>query len=169
MDSQDSHPVYQGLSAHAFFLVWAAGGFCSPVGVVLQGNCMSCDSRNDAKDYAHIRSAMKILMFSDSEHWDISKLLAAILHLGNVEFQGKFSTACAYLSSDLMVKVLPLGASCFHLHRLGCAALTCINRWTELEGQADKHYEILICDSLPCVLKNSVILLFCYTVRSPWL
>ncbi|XP_063263865.1 unconventional myosin-VIIb [Prinia subflava] len=51
------------------------------------GNCMSCDSRNDAKDYAHIRSAMKILMFSDSEHWDISKLLAAILHLGNVEFQ----------------------------------------------------------------------------------
>lgn len=68
---------------------------------------MSCDSRNDAKDYAHIRSAMKILMFSDSEHWDISKLLAAILHLGNVEFQGKFSIACAYLSSDLMVKVFP--------------------------------------------------------------
>lgn len=108
---------------------------------------MSCDSRNDAKDYAHIRSAMKILMFSDSEHWDISKLLAAILHLGNVEFQGKFSIACTYLFSDLMVKVLPLGASCFHLHRLDCAALTCINRWTELEGQADKHHEILICDS----------------------
>ncbi|XP_074955503.1 unconventional myosin-VIIb [Phalacrocorax aristotelis] len=51
------------------------------------GNCMSCDGRNDAKDYAHIRSAMKILMFSDSEHWDISKLLAVILHLGNVEFE----------------------------------------------------------------------------------
>lgn len=73
----------------------------------LQGHCTSCDSRNDAKDYAHIRSAMKILMFSDSEHWDISKLLAAILHLGNVEFQGKFSIAWAYLSSDFMVKVLP--------------------------------------------------------------
>uniref|UniRef100_A0A8B9MXU8 Myosin VIIB n=1 Tax=Accipiter nisus TaxID=211598 RepID=A0A8B9MXU8_9AVES len=55
--------------------------------LLLHGNCMSCDSRNDAKDYAHIRSAMKILMFSDSEHWDISKLLAAILHLGNVEFE----------------------------------------------------------------------------------
>ncbi|KAF2985564.1 hypothetical protein EK904_009077 [Melospiza melodia maxima] len=55
--------------------------------VCRQGDCTSCDSRNDAKDYAHIRSAMKILMFSDSEHWDISKLLAAILHLGNVEFQ----------------------------------------------------------------------------------
>ncbi|XP_029790630.1 unconventional myosin-VIIb [Suricata suricatta] len=50
------------------------------------GNCTSCESLNDAKDYAHVRSAMKILMFSDSENWDLSKLLAAILHLGNVEF-----------------------------------------------------------------------------------
>uniref|UniRef100_A0A8C3Y3G3 Myosin VIIB n=1 Tax=Catharus ustulatus TaxID=91951 RepID=A0A8C3Y3G3_CATUS len=82
-------------------------GTASEYTYLTMGNCMSCDSRNDAKDYAHIRSAMKILMFSDSEHWDISKLLAAILHLGNVEFQGKFSIACAYLSSDLMVKALP--------------------------------------------------------------
>lgn len=69
---------------------------------VLQGQCMSCDGRNDAKDYAHIRSAMKILMFSDSEHWDISKMLAAILHLGNVEFEGKLSLACArpFLTMD---------------------------------------------------------------------
>ena len=48
---------------------------------------------NDAKDYAHIRSAMKILMFSDSENWDLSKLLAAILHLGNVEFMGNAVSA----------------------------------------------------------------------------
>ncbi|XP_061492399.1 unconventional myosin-VIIb isoform X2 [Rhineura floridana] len=51
------------------------------------GECTSCEGRDDAKEYAHIRSAMKILMFSDSEHWDISKLLAAILHLGNMEFE----------------------------------------------------------------------------------
>ncbi|KAL4688319.1 hypothetical protein H8959_004571 [Pygathrix nigripes] len=50
------------------------------------GNCTSCERLNDAKDYAHIRSAMKILHFSDSESWDLSKLLAAILHLGNVGF-----------------------------------------------------------------------------------
>ncbi|XP_069648013.1 unconventional myosin-VIIb isoform X3 [Haliaeetus albicilla] len=62
-------------------------GTASEYTYLTMGNCMSCDSRNDAKDYAHIRSAMKILMFSDSEHWDISKLLAAILHLGNVEFE----------------------------------------------------------------------------------
>lgn len=53
---------------------------------ILQGNCTSCKGLNDAKDYAHVRSALKILMFSDAENWDLSKLLAAILHLGNVEF-----------------------------------------------------------------------------------
>uniref|UniRef100_A0A8C3JX17 Myosin VIIB n=1 Tax=Calidris pygmaea TaxID=425635 RepID=A0A8C3JX17_9CHAR len=60
-------------------------GTASEYTYLTMGNCTSCDGRNDAKDYAHIRSAMKILMFSDSEHWDISKLLAVILHLGNVE------------------------------------------------------------------------------------
>ncbi|XP_075363613.1 unconventional myosin-VIIb [Mycteria americana] len=62
-------------------------GTASEYTYLTMGNCTSCDGRNDTKDYAHIRSAMKILMFSDSEHWDISKLLAAILHLGNVEFE----------------------------------------------------------------------------------
>ncbi|XP_012505369.1 PREDICTED: unconventional myosin-VIIb [Propithecus coquereli] len=50
------------------------------------GNCTSCEGLSDAKDYTHVCSAMKILQFSDSENWDLSKLLAAILHLGNVEF-----------------------------------------------------------------------------------
>ncbi|XP_010714917.1 unconventional myosin-VIIb [Meleagris gallopavo] len=62
-------------------------GTASEYTYLTMGNCTSCDSRNDTKEYAHIRSAMKILMFSDSEHWDISKLLATILHLGNVEFE----------------------------------------------------------------------------------
>lgn len=64
----------------------------------LQGKCTFCEGRNDAKEYAHICSAMKILMFSDSEQWNISKLLAAILHLGNVKFEGKPST-CVYLQT----------------------------------------------------------------------
>ncbi|XP_058157161.1 LOW QUALITY PROTEIN: unconventional myosin-VIIb [Dasypus novemcinctus] len=50
------------------------------------GDGTSCEGRHDAQDYAHVRSAMKILLFSDAENWDLSKLLAAILHLGNVEF-----------------------------------------------------------------------------------
>ncbi|KAJ6669187.1 hypothetical protein lerEdw1_007996 [Lerista edwardsae] len=62
-------------------------GTAAEYSYLTMGECTSCEGRNDAKEYAHIRSAMKILMFSDSEHWDISKLLAAILHLGNVEFE----------------------------------------------------------------------------------
>uniref|UniRef100_A0A674IN49 Myosin VIIB n=1 Tax=Terrapene triunguis TaxID=2587831 RepID=A0A674IN49_9SAUR len=71
-------------------------GTASEYTYLTMGDCTSCDGRNDAKEYAHIRSAMKVLMFSDSEHWDISKLLAAILHLGNVEFEGKPSTGLHY-------------------------------------------------------------------------
>lgn len=61
-------------------------GMASDYHYLTMGNCTSCEGLNDAKDYAHVRSAMKILHFSDSENWDISKLLAAILHLGNVGF-----------------------------------------------------------------------------------
>ncbi|KAM5280234.1 unconventional myosin-VIIb [Ctenodactylus gundi] len=61
-------------------------GMPSEYHYLTMGNCTSCEGLDDAKDYAHVRSAMKILLFSDSENWDISKLLAAILHLGNVEF-----------------------------------------------------------------------------------
>lgn len=31
---------------------------------------------------------MKVLMFTETESWEISKLLAAILHMGNLRFQG---------------------------------------------------------------------------------
>lgn len=54
----------------------------------LQGNCTSCTGHDDVGQYADICSAMKILMFSDKEQWDINKLLAAVLHLGNLKFQG---------------------------------------------------------------------------------
>ncbi|XP_041647355.1 unconventional myosin-VIIa [Cheilinus undulatus] len=51
------------------------------------GNCTSCEGRDDVKEYAHFRSALKILMFTENDSWEISKLLAAILHLGNVKFE----------------------------------------------------------------------------------
>ncbi|XP_015236451.1 PREDICTED: unconventional myosin-VIIa-like [Cyprinodon variegatus] len=51
------------------------------------GNCTSCEGRDDVKEYAHFRSALKILMFTETDSWEIFKLLAALLHLGNVEFE----------------------------------------------------------------------------------
>ncbi|XP_068919472.1 unconventional myosin-VIIb, partial [Petaurus breviceps papuanus] len=66
-------------------------GTVSEYNYLTMGNCTSCEGHNDVKDYASLRSAMKVLMFSDSEYWEISKLLAAILHLGNVEFSAAIS------------------------------------------------------------------------------
>lgn len=57
---------------------------------VLQGGCIECESRDDAKNYRSIRSAMD-LFFSYSQCQDILELLAAMLHLGNVCFEGEFA------------------------------------------------------------------------------
>nr|XP_027798384.1 unconventional myosin-VIIa isoform X1 [Marmota flaviventris] len=53
------------------------------------GNCITCEGRVDSQEYANIRSAMKVLMFTDTENWEISKLLAAILHLGNLQYKAR--------------------------------------------------------------------------------
>lgn len=55
---------------------------------VFQGGSITCEGRDDAREFADIRSAMKVLMFSDSEVWEIMKVLSAILHIGNVKFKG---------------------------------------------------------------------------------
>ncbi|PIK53536.1 putative myosin-VIIa [Apostichopus japonicus] len=51
-----------------------------------QGDCLECEGRADKRDFAEIRGAMKVLTFSDENIWDIYKLLAGILHLGNIQF-----------------------------------------------------------------------------------
>lgn len=52
-----------------------------------QGNCTTLKWKNDMKDFADIRSAMQVLSFTPEEIWHIFSLLAAILHLGNLNFK----------------------------------------------------------------------------------
>lgn len=66
---------------------------CSP-SPAHQGNCITCEGREDSQEYANIRSAMKVLMFTDTENWEISKLLASILHLGNLQYEGEGPEQC---------------------------------------------------------------------------
>ncbi|XP_059483343.1 myosin-VIIa [Neocloeon triangulifer] len=51
------------------------------------GGSIICEGRDDAAEFADIRSAMKVLLFSDQEIWDILKLLAALLHTGNIRYK----------------------------------------------------------------------------------
>ncbi|XP_066475070.1 unconventional myosin-VIIa isoform X1 [Tiliqua scincoides] len=53
------------------------------------GNCITCDGRDDSKEYSNIRAAMKVLMFTDTENWEISRLLASILHMGNLRYEAR--------------------------------------------------------------------------------
>ncbi|XP_028840305.1 unconventional myosin-VIIa-like isoform X2 [Denticeps clupeoides] len=69
------------------------------------GNCTVCEGRDDKKEYSSIQAAMKVLMFTDTESWEISKLLAAILHMGNLCYEARTYDnldACVVVcSSDL--------------------------------------------------------------------
>uniref|UniRef100_A0A3B3I923 Myosin motor domain-containing protein n=1 Tax=Oryzias latipes TaxID=8090 RepID=A0A3B3I923_ORYLA len=61
---------------------------------------LQMQGRDDAKDFDRIRSALKILTFSENQFQDILKLLAAMLHLGNVTFDGECSQT-AWIKSTL--------------------------------------------------------------------
>uniref|UniRef100_A0A8C2CR35 Myosin VIIBb n=1 Tax=Cyprinus carpio TaxID=7962 RepID=A0A8C2CR35_CYPCA len=65
-----------------------------------EGNCLTCDGRDDTEEFRRIRSALKILTFSDRDCWEIFKLLAAILHMGNIDFQSTIMNNMD--SSDVM-------------------------------------------------------------------
>ena len=60
-----------------------------PQFLTAQGNCVECEGREDAKEFANVRSAMKVLTYTDQEILQILTILAALLHLGNVSYKGK--------------------------------------------------------------------------------
>ncbi|XP_068600827.1 unconventional myosin-VIIa-like [Brachionichthys hirsutus] len=64
-------------------------GLASDYSYLTMGNCTVCDGRDDLMDYSSILLAMKVLMFTETENWEISKLLAAILHMGNLRFEAR--------------------------------------------------------------------------------
>lgn len=55
--------------------------------ILIKGGSITCEGRDDAAEFSDIRSAMKVLLFSDQEIWEILKLLAALLHTGNIKYK----------------------------------------------------------------------------------
>ena len=54
---------------------------------------MTCEGRDDRTEFFDIKSAMKVLLFSDDDIWDVMKILAALLHIGNVKYSGMSPSA----------------------------------------------------------------------------
>uniref|UniRef100_A0A8C2G9D7 Myosin VIIAb n=1 Tax=Cyprinus carpio TaxID=7962 RepID=A0A8C2G9D7_CYPCA len=86
-------------------------GLATDYNYLTMGNCTVCEGRNDMKEYSSILSAMKVLMFTDTENWEISKLLAAILHMGNLRFEArtlKNLDTCVVVGSPALAKAATL-------------------------------------------------------------
>ncbi|KAI3378798.1 hypothetical protein SNEBB_000798 [Seison nebaliae] len=55
----------------------------------LSGGSFDCHGRNDKIDYEEILDACKTLMFSKTEIFELMKILAGLLHLGNIIYSKK--------------------------------------------------------------------------------
>ena len=55
--------------------------------ISVQGKVIACDGRDDGAEFAEIRGAMKVLEMTDQDIWDVLKVLASILHMGNISYK----------------------------------------------------------------------------------
>lgn len=62
-------------------------GDASSYAYLTVGKTLTCDGRNETKEFSDIMGAFKVLNFTDKEISDIFTLLASILHLGNLKFK----------------------------------------------------------------------------------
>lgn len=51
------------------------------------GKTLTCTGRDEESEFLEIKSALKVLNFSEEDSWSIFQLLAIILHLGNLKFK----------------------------------------------------------------------------------
>jgi myosin-1 len=52
-----------------------------------KSGCYEVDGINDTKDFQDVLNAMKIIKIAESEQMNIFKIIAGVLHLGNIRFQ----------------------------------------------------------------------------------
>ena len=51
-----------------------------------KSGCFNVEDVNDAKEFGDVLNAMKVINISESNQEQIFKILAGILHLGNINF-----------------------------------------------------------------------------------
>ena len=68
--------------------------------LVSQSGCLQVAGMSDADDYERVKSAMENLSMSDQLVKDIMRLVAAVLHLGNIDFTPTSEDACKVNESN---------------------------------------------------------------------
>lgn len=91
---------------HIFYQLLSDAELCKEVGIKPDANkykclasseCLQVPGMDDVQEFAEVRQAMKALAFGKTESASVWRILAAILRLGNVEFeasQDKRSDRC---------------------------------------------------------------------------
>lgn len=51
-----------------------------------KSGCYEVDGINDKKDFEEVQNAMQAVKISDQDQFNIFKIVAGILHLGNIKF-----------------------------------------------------------------------------------
>lgn len=78
---------------------------------LISGGSVKCEKRNDANEFTAIRSAMKVLSFTDEEFWEIITLLSGILHIGNIKYKATVVSnmdACEITDNVNMARIASL-------------------------------------------------------------
>jgi len=73
-----------------------------------QSGCVSVEGINDEEDFEALRLAMDSLMITTEQQKGIFSVLSAVLHLGNVEFQGKDEVSVSSKSTKTIATVARL-------------------------------------------------------------
>ncbi|EGD80527.1 myosin-VIIa [Salpingoeca rosetta] len=60
---------------------------CEDYAYLTGGDCINLPGVDDREEWGGIRGAMKVLGFTEEEQWNIFRLVAAFLHMGNTEFE----------------------------------------------------------------------------------
>jgi myosin-7 len=86
--------------------------------ILTRGGCLTVDGQNDASDYAELRHAMSVLNFDANEVRTIMKVLAAILHVGNIEFEPDASSNTASVGAEEKYRIANAHESLDHVCEL---------------------------------------------------
>ncbi len=103
-----------------------------------QGGSCRIQSKDDLKDFADLQASMEVLGFTGAEQDTIYKILASVLHLGNVYFK-KVQVRWSQIASGIWFRNLPV-----QQHNVNCVVEPILQpHWKPQKGKVSWQFKIL--------------------------